>query len=64
MKIKEFPTIKFYKAESDKVVDYTGLFSLDEFIHFLKSNEKDKDVKSEGIDEEMKSVDDSIHTEL
>ncbi|GMT36102.1 hypothetical protein PFISCL1PPCAC_27399 [Pristionchus fissidentatus] len=55
VKIQSFPTIKFFPAGSNKVVDYTGDRTLEAFVKFLESAEK-----GEAADEEKEEG----HTEL
>lgn len=44
-KITSFPTIKFYKKDTNEVVDYNGERTLDGFVKFLESGGQE----SEGV---------------
>lgn len=56
VKIQSFPTIKFFPANRDEIVDYNGPRTLNDFIKFLDSDGKEgagaTDEEEEGEDDE------------
>jgi len=47
VKVRGFPTLKLFKAGDNKVVDYSGGRTLDDFVKFLTPDESDESVKDE-----------------
>ena len=62
VKINSFPTIKFFPAGSDKVIDYNGDRTLEAFTAFIESGGK-KGGDAAGTDEES-TEEEPAHTEL
>ncbi|ORZ22330.1 thioredoxin-like protein [Absidia repens] len=52
MKVEGFPTLKFFKAETNEVVDYSGDRSYEDLVKFINEQVTDKSFKLEVIEPE------------
>merc|ERR1712045_284172 len=64
IKIQGFPTIKLFKKGDNKVVDYNGERTLEEFTKFLESDGVDGAAAEDDMDEDEEDDDDLGHDEL
>ncbi|GFO41792.1 protein disulfide-isomerase [Plakobranchus ocellatus] len=72
VKVQSFPTLKYFPADSDEVIDYNGERTLDGFKKFLDSNGKDgagvaeeeEEGDEEGDDEDDDEDEDAPRDEL